>query len=462
MTAVNELLHQIGRSIAERRLLKRGDRILVAVSGGVDSMVLLHLLHTLSARHRWRLVVAHFNHQLRGAESDADAAFVRVVAGGLGLKCVVGRGDVRRAAGRGRGSIEMAAREFRHTFLARTARRLGCKAVALAHHADDQVELFFVRLLRGAGSEGLGGMKRSGPSPGDRTVRLVRPLLDQSKAALRAYAGREGISFRDDSSNAGDDFLRNRIRNKLIPLLEKYQPALLRTTLRAMRIIGAEQDFVREAALARLRSGARGAFKALHTAVQRQVLQIQLVRLGIPIDFDLVEKLRGEAECPVMIEPGLVVRRDEGGQIRKQRVSPVAFDNENAVIRLKGKGGRTEFGGVTVRWRIEVQAAKMPRFGAGMEYFDADKVGSEVCLRHWRAGDRFQPIGMAREARVQDLFVNGRIPRPKRHAAVVATTRGGNLFWVEGLRMAEGFKLDRGTRRRLKWEWRRNPLLRAG
>src|SRR6185369_5793855 len=178
MRPVIVLLEHINDSIERQKLFRRGEKILVAVSGGMDSMVLLHALRRLSVRHRWRLTVAHFNHQLRGGASDADEKLVRTTAAKMKLPVAAAGADVKRFAKQGRLSIEMAARKLRHEFLARAARERGIKTVALAHHADDQVELFFLRLLRGAGTQGLSGMKWQSPSPADKTIALARPLLD--------------------------------------------------------------------------------------------------------------------------------------------------------------------------------------------------------------------------------------------------------------------------------------------
>ena len=173
--------------MASRRLLPGGEKILVAVSGGADSMVLLHALHALAPLKRWQLRVAHFNHQLRGRASDADEKLVLRAAAKLKLPVVVGRADVKAAAREKRLSIEMAARRLRHEFLSQAARRQGIATIALAHHADDQVELFFLRLLRGTGGEGVAGMKWHSPSFVDKKIALVRPLLDCSKEALLEF-----------------------------------------------------------------------------------------------------------------------------------------------------------------------------------------------------------------------------------------------------------------------------------
>ena len=461
--------------------------MLVAVSGGLDSMTLLHLLHTLSARHRWKLAVAHFNHQLRGRSSGADERLVRETAAVMGLPVVVERADVRRFAGKSKLSIEMAARKLRHEYFARAAKKRGIRIVALAHHADDQVELFFLRLLRGAGGEGLAGMKWRSPSPADSKIVLVRPLLDAGKAGLREFARENNIRFREDATNALPAASRNRIRNELLPLLRnKYQPGLAKTVLRLMEITGAEADAVGETArhwLASKRENERAprpvlfparrgeggprkagpgggtVFKDLPVAVQRRALQLQLAQLGVSVDFDLVEQLRKSAGSLVNVGPGLFISRGKTGLVKLRTQQPVAFNASERGVKLSGRAGEVNYNGVRLHWRF--QRAKMftrPRRRAEREFFDADKVGGRITLRHWRPGDRFQPIGMKSALKLQDWFVNQRIPRARRRELVIAAAETGAIFWVEGLRIGENFKLTPQTKRCLIWRWQRAEM----
>jgi tRNA(Ile)-lysidine synthase len=422
-------------------------------------MVLLHILHTLASRHRWRLGVAHFNHRLRGRSSQADERLVCKAAAAFGLPFLVERAEVRGFARERKLSLEMAARELRHRFLAGVARREGFRKIALAHHADDQVELFFLRLLRGSGSEGLGGMKWRSPSPTDGRVTLVRPLLGTSKEELREFARRHRVRFREDASNACLDMLRNRIRHQLVPLLRKhYQPALLRTTLRVMELVGAEAEFLTAIAGLLLLEGRRPEFARLPVALQRRMLQAQLRVAGIEPDFEQIEQLRVAAGRPLALGPGLSVQRDERGRLRVLPPTGSSFNPGRQAIDLEAQPAEAAFGGVTFRWRLARARGRhsgRPRPRAGAEHFDADRVGRSVVLRHWQPGDRFQPSGMPRSVKLQDLFVNQRIPRPDRHRLIVATTAQGEMFWVEGLRISERFKLQPETERRLTWCWQR-------
>jgi len=465
---VTDLLQRIEQSIQSRRLINRSQSVLVAVSGGLDSMVLLHLLCALSVKHRWKLTVAHFNHQLRGRSSNADEQLVRKTAAILKLPMVVGRANVREFARKSGLSIEMGARKLRHEFFVSVAKKRGIRIVALAHHADDQVELFFLRVLRGTGGEGLAGMKWRSPSPVNREILLIRPLLDVTKDELRDFARQNKIHFREDKTNAQLNAPRNRIRNELLPLLrEKYQPGLTRAVLRLMEIVGAEADVVgetarqwlkegRDAALRRPRMARRAvpAFEKLPVAVQRRALQLQLVPLNVAMDFDLVEGLRQSADLPISINSKLSVLRDAKGMVSLKSEPLIEFRSNKLAMNLAGRAGETVFGGMRIRWRLDTgRKFSLPRGQKAREFFDADKIGNKITLRHWRAGDRFRPIGFRTAAKLQDLFTNAKIPRAQRHGLIVAESVKGEIFWVEGLRMGELFKLTLQTRRRLIWNW---------
>lgn len=393
------------------------------------------------------------------------------MAAALGLDCIVGRpeGGLRRARGE---SLEMSARSARHEFLARTAARLGLDRIALAHHADDQLEQFFLRLLRGAGGRSLAGMRWLGPSPSDPCVSLIRPLLDQPKTALAAYAQRHGIPHREDSSNRSPDPLRNRIRLDLIPHLEaNYQKGLARVVGQTMDLLGEESACLEEQARCWRQSSSSPPFERIAPALQRLVLHQGLLAAGVQPSYRVIEELRATAEHRVAIGGGRCVVRDAAGHVT--RVEPWMPSTQETVqreveIALAGRTGLVDFGGALFRWTVGGRrGGRLPRGIPGKERFDADAVGDRIRLRLWRAGDRFQPIGMKFPVKLQDLFVNVKVPKAERHTRVVAEAADGRIFWVEGLRIGEQFKLDITTQRQLKWEWRRaagvpGPFARSG
>lgn len=428
----------------------------MAVSGGLDSAVLLDVLNRLSSRRKWRIVVAHFNHQLRKGEADADEGFVERLTGRLRIPFRSGRGKVREFA-RGSGlSLEMAARQLRHEFFARTARELGIDVVATAHHADDQVELSLLRLLRGGGG-GLSGMAWSNPSPVDNSVQIVRPFLDQSRNVLSRYASSHQLEFREDASNRNTDILRNRIRHELVPLMCKYQPAFVTNALRTMEIVGANEDFARSEGVKWLRRARKRPFTVLSPAVQRQIIRLQMLELGIVPGFEIVETLRQSPDRAVSASPVLQITCNKNGVLKEVAPGLHRFNPVQLELSLRESGGITEFNGMNFEWQIRTRPSwkrgTASSATSSREWFDAERVGDMVVLRHWQPGDRFQPIGMTAAVKLQDLFTNRKIPRTKRRNLVVAATRLGKIFWVEGLRIGEDFRLRPDTRSTLLWRW---------
>jgi tRNA(Ile)-lysidine synthase len=420
----------------------------------MDSMVLLHVLQALAPGRGWTLIAAHLNHQLRGRSSDADERFVKAACRRLAVRCVSARRDVKGLASRRGISTEMAARAVRHRFLSRSARRAKCPVMAMAHHADDQAELVLLRLLRGSGSEGLGGMSVAGSSPADAGIRLVRPLLETPRARIAAYARQAGIRFREDRSNADCRFLRNRVRHELLPLLRaKYQPAIDRVLVRVASILSTENEYLTGLASGWLKDGGEP-FDRLPLALRRRVVQLQSTALGLGLDFETCEELLGKPGRPVNTPGGAILALSPDGRLMRVPRRTLAHMGEALRVRL-GAAGRVRFAGRDFTWRTLAVRGSLRRLSrTGEESFDADRVGDKVVLRHWRAGDRFQPIGMDWPVKLQDLFTNHKVPAAERRGRVVAESGAGEIFWVEGLRIGERFKVRLDTAKRLVWRWK--------
>jgi len=452
---VSDLQQDLELTIQAKALFGHGETIVVAVSGGPDSMVLLHLLAQLAPIQQWKLIVAHFNHRLRGIDSEADQQFVRAAAAALRLPYVTSRGEVKKLARQQRLSIEMAARQCRHKFLAQAAIDAGAQKIALAHHADDQVELFFLRLLRGTGGAGLGGMPWANPSPANARVTLIRPLLRTTKAEILHCAARHRVAYRLDASNESAAFLRNRLRHEFIPLLMQMQPGLMQTIPRLMEIVRAEADYVAEAA-ARWLKHKRPAFDLLPAALQRRIIEIQLLDFGIDPEFARIETLREQAAKPLTICPLQTIVRTNSGNIRLRGLVHDNFKTAKINLDFNIPRGCAVFGGKIFRWQI-VPLAKMLnqpiRSKLGFERFDAERIGKTITLRHWRPGDRFHPIGAPKPLKLQDFFTNAKVPCHRRRQLAVGVAADGRIFWVEGLRISECFKLDNHTRSVLQWHW---------
>ena len=414
-------------------------------------MVLLDLLHRLAPEHGWRVAVAHANHGWRGEESDGDERLVREAADRAGLEFVTERlRPGREHAGL---SVEMAAREGRHRFLARAARERGIGRVVLAHHADDQIELFLLRLLRGAGSDGLGGMRSESPSPFGGDIRLIRPLLGQSRRSLRDHARSRGLAWREDGTNRDPALgLRNRIRNEWLPRMMEGETA--GAILRTMEILEDEHRYIDEQARRWRKDGAP--FGEAPVALQREILRIGILETGLAPGFRLVERLRhAPAGTRISAEGKRLLVRDDRGMVRETTVAERDPCGEEAWVELQGGSSELDFGGVRLRFATEAwRDQPLPR-GPGEEVLDAAALGSRILLRHWHPGDRLQPIGMTGRVKLQDWFVNRKIPARKRHRLVVGQCSRGNLFWVEGLRIGERFRVTPGTRKVVRLQWER-------
>lgn len=348
----------------------------------------------------------------------------------------------------------MVARRLRHRFLAATAAQEGIQTLAMAHHADDQAELLLIRLLRGAGSEGLAGMTWKGPSPASPDLTLIRPLLRCSREDLLRYATDKGIAFREDSSNSDRSILRNRIRHELLPLLEReFNPGIRGVLGRTAELLGDEAEHLATEATQWRGNPEPTPFASLSPALQRWVLRQELWELGQDVGFDQLERLRlGKGAT---LAPGLDLKpRTGAGLARRQTTGE--FCNGQTTVSLARSGSQT-LGDVRLEWRRTARRAGdtlLPEL-PGWECLDAKVVGASVVFRHWRPGDRFQMLGRKQASKLQDLFVNRKVPASIRRRLVIGETSGGEIFWVEGLPPGEAFKTTPATRSVLSLQARR-------
>jgi tRNA(Ile)-lysidine synthase len=308
-------------------------------------------------------------------------------------------------------------------------------------------------------------------------MELTRPLLDRSKGELLRFAQARGIIFREDATNASLDMQRNRIRKELLPLLRaNYQTAIDKTIGRAVEILTDEADVLSELAemwlkdsrarLTRRRKsmlpkvgGWLQMFETMPVGLQRRCIRLQLVKMGIAPEFELVEFLRRSTGERIMVgKEGLPVSvsRDTCGLLKTHRakVERRGFKSGCATATLKERGS-VLFGDLEVSWVIGPAKRRRDWKARNYEVFDADLVGEAVCLRHWQAGDRFQPIGMRNRVKLQDFFTNEKVPAEERRRLVLGTTSSGEIFWVEKMRISDRFKLTERTIRCLHWYWKR-------
>jgi len=449
------------RTIAAQRLIAPGTHLLVAVSGGADSTALLLALHEVADPLRLRLGVAHLHHGLRGDEADGDAAFVEELAARLGCRCVVGRADVARRA-RARGvSVEMAAREARYRFLADHARTLGAGAVATAHQAGDQAETVLLKLARGSGPDALAGIA---PRTVVHGVPVVRPLLEVTRAQVEAFLRERHAAWREDATNRERTHLRNRVRHEILPTLaQRLNPDIVRVLCRTAGVLRDEHAWLDGLLAERLAAcvDERGRLRVADVrdapvAARRRVLRRWLRNGGAPVrllTFDTGEAAdrllcRRQGSGSVPLPGGLRVRREYGvlvleaagadrpGPAFRRRIAlrgeTLLSDPPLRVVTEVRPGIRRDAGGQPGRLPA---AASLRRDAVGRHH---------LVLRSWRPGDRIRPLGMQGSKKVQDIFVDGKVPAARR-ARIPLLECGGRIAWIPGYRIARDFAVPDAT-----------------
>ncbi|MEI6787553.1 MAG: tRNA lysidine(34) synthetase TilS [bacterium] len=430
--------------------------ILVAVSGGADSMALLHSLHQAAKKSRWRLTVAHLNHGIRGKAAGEDAAFVEAMARRLRIPCVVGQCRVPALAKRKGISLEMAAREARYAFLARTARSVKADCVATAHTADDQVETILLKLVRGAGRGGLSGMAAQSLVEG---LPLVRPLLDVSRGEIESFLRERGLSWREDESNRDAAFLRNRVRHELLPFLEKkFNPRIREAVLRTGEVLRAEDEWMDEMAWRILRdcpSVEPDKLSAYPLAARRRVIRLWLVQQGIPVtdlDFDSIARVeallgRRQGSKTVELAGGWRVQRQYDRVSVKNPSSASGAEKSVTSIRVKVPGV-TLVKALGLRITMKLAPGIVKTRGGGPGVFPAQATLSAegldqgpLWMRLGKAGDRISPFGMKGSRKIQDILVDAKVPRADR-ARIPVLICADQVIWLPGYRIDRKWAVD--------------------
>jgi tRNA(Ile)-lysidine synthase len=439
--------------------LRRGSSILVALSGGADSVALTCALLNLRERLNFRLVAAHLNHQIRGGESDRDEEFVRAMCARLGVDLIVERADGLDAS-ISTANLEERARDARREFLLRIADRVQADFVALGHHRDDQAETVLMRLMRGAGAAGMAAMAERGPA------KIIRPMLSLARAEIREYLTARGIAFVEDSSNSSRDILRNRIRAELLPMLERdYAPGLGRRLVEVADEMCSLDDLVTAIAareLDAMRVGGGGldvsGFGAVNRAVQAVAIRLFLSeQIG---SLRRISRAHVEAIRELILEGGPSDSIDLPGGWRAAReynllrlVNAHEHQAENDVFSVAiAADGTTIVEAAGFEFEASTIAAADASMPASLSVaiFDAAKIADAgLVARNFMQGDRIHPIGMRGTRKVHDVFVDRKLPRARRDRFPIIMI-GDTIAWLPGLARGDCALVSKATETALR------------
>jgi len=467
-----QLPERVLHFIQKYHLISRQDRLLVAVSGGPDSVCLLHILAKLQDELDIKLHIAHLDHQLRGAESAADAQYVSDLAYRLGIPATIEQRDVKAFKARQHVSLEEAAREVRYAFLAQVAESIGANRVAVGHTADDHIETILMHLIRGTGTRGLRGLEPSTlwPSTPNRLT-VIRPLLEVNRQETADYCHHHRLAPRIDASNLSLSPLRNRIRLQLLPLLQSYNPRVDKALLRAARIAGDDLAYLDKEVsrlwgeVAQKQEGAisldKERFLELPSALKRHLLRRTIEELlGKLKDIETrhIEEIMAVSTKPagkrISLPGGLVFSIEYDRYLLAQDaavLSPFPILETGFTLKIPGET-------LVPGWRVEAKVVPpeaMQDDVSGYEaYLDLDKTGDKLTVRTRQPGDRFRPLGMSQPKKLGEFMIDAKIPQNWRQRIPLVCSPK-HILWVVGWRIDERVKVTEETKQILYLKFER-------
>jgi tRNA(Ile)-lysidine synthase len=468
-----KIFSKVRTTIAQFRMIAPGSRMVVAVSGGPDSVALLHLLHGLRSYLRCSLVVAHLDHGLR-PESEEEAEFVARLAEGLEIPIHAERADVRGFAGLRGISIEDAGRRLRYDFFEQVRRAVGADAIATAHHRDDSLETFFLRIFRGSSLQGLGGI------PPVRNT-IIRPLIALSRKEILEFLAEHALPYRTDETNLQSDTDRNFVRNRLLPLVAERFPGFTAPLKRTIELIERETLFL-DTEASRLSESVvstrddriwlnLGALLRTAEVLRRRIVLQTLFRISGPdvrwgrVHVEAVLKIATgrNPSATVDLPGGLVVRREYAslifepghwGKCGKRPAGKVLPEARKPAFRTVVRGpGTVEIAeaGIALVFRLvpATQTISHCRTDASTALFDADRLGFPFVLRPPIPGDRFRPWGLEGTRKLKKVLGDAKVPLHQRRTLPLLV-KDEEIIWIPAVRRGAAAPVTPNTTRILE------------
>jgi tRNA(Ile)-lysidine synthase len=483
-------LHSIEKTVSDYNMLQPGDAVLVTVSGGPDSVALLHVMLKLSCIFSLRLGIAHLNHSLRGKESDKDAIFVEYMARRLDLPFYISKKDVRKYQADNRLSPEDAARRVRYSFFYKTAENYNFTKIALGHHADDNAELVLMNILRGAGHKGISGIPPVRESLTSGKI-IIRPLIRLTREEILSFLKEEGLEYVTDQSNYDTSIIRNRIRCNLIPKLkDSYNPGIVKALNRLSTIVRDEEIWIDNLIDSILKKNsilrndneleisipeiAKIDIAALRRIVRKSIKIIKgdLKRITLSHIDSIINLLEdGPSSWNIDLPERIRIRRDydilfiskEKKPLRESR--PEFYINEQPAFeyiipqpehespfllfldRLNIYMKFSVIDNISFNISFEV----LCKYGQKTAFFDMDRLSFPLTVRNVKSGDRFHPLGMKGAQKVKKYFINKKVTRQNRASTPVLLSIS-KIIWLVGYQIDESVKIKDSTERVLRVE----------
>jgi len=469
---MREFLKNIEHTINRHEMLSGGEMVLVAFSGGPDSVCLLDVLQKLQKKYSIRLGVAHFNHRLRGEASEKDAEFAEQVAGRNKLMFISSSADVAAYAKENKLTVEDAGRKLRYEFFFRSSLSIGATKIALGHTADDQAETILMRLIRGAGPEGLAGIPPARTADERGNVRIIRPLIYTWRNDLIQYVQKQKLEYRTDVSNEEPEYFRNKVRLELLPLLmREYNAQIKRRLAATASALSIENDFLSsetrllagEVLLERKREWVLFDAKMLsrfHPALRARVFA-HLVKLARPAP-PMLEAFHYAAADALFLAGGrmnlpgdmFLELNEEVGVVASPKALSAPIKG-SFPIRLSGRQYSKELNilvKTSVLPKISSPARLIRQCSRTRQYFDLKAVRAPLEIRVKKPGDIFWPLGMDGSKKLKDFFIDRKIPRFIRNQIPLLLSEG-RIMWVMGYAIDKRFKLKPNSKSALRVDY---------
>jgi len=452
------LIEKVRNTILRYQMIEKNELVMLALSGGVDSTALLWILLQLKDELNFELALAHLNHQLRGEEADKDERFVQALSDETGLELKIGQYNVRRLACKEGLSLEEAARKARYGFLFKAANELIADKIALAHNRDDQAETFLINLLRGSGCKGLSGINPI-------QSKLIRPLIECHREEIEEFLKKRGLRYRIDLSNFNVRYIRNKMRHKLIPYLQKnFNPNIKAILAQEADILREVDDYLKTEIDQKIEElTTRDKYKICIKTTPFVLLPLAIKRRLIR---GAIERVKGDTKRITWAHINSILQLFEAGREGKKVTLPqglmVKREMDEVIIEHKAIEKQIEFslkasipGRIEIKeidkcfiLRLESSSAVGNNYRQGGEnraFLDAEKVGKEFLVRNRRKGDRFFPLGSKGERKLKEFLIDKKIPRQERDTIPLFISRG-EIAWVAGFAIGESFKIEPSTR----------------